>query len=363
MKSLPAVLAFQRSLVVGDAIFYNVLEEGVKVPVPVVRHGIRGTQNQLKAEKAGVNQEAEGHVSNIQETDSAKLRSDTSILRIEFDVKGLDLSESLFACAHGAEKDDAQTFKKSLEQFLEKNKKERIEELACRVARNILNGRWLWRNRIAASSIVIRVTDSTKELLAEVDPFSIPFKEFGNYSEVEKKVAAVLARGFEGLKDEGDTTLYVEAELDFGVKGAEVFPSQKYLTEKGDKEDDSNVTRVLYTARLRDEEVAAFRDQKVANALRTFDTWYPEYAEVGRPIPIEPCGADLTDSKFYRSNTLAQGTNAYSLFLRLDKNDFTEPESLFLLSMLIRGGVFATKAAKEPAKPKKGEEANDASSE
>lgn len=361
MKSLPAVLAFQRSLVVGDALFYNLLDEGMKVPVPVVRHGIRGTQNQLKAEKAGVNQEAEGHVSNIQETDSAKLRSDTSILRIEFDVKGLDLSESLFACAHGAEKDDAQNFKKSLEQFLETNKKERIEELACRVARNILNGRWLWRNRIAASSIVIRVTDSTKELLAEVDPFSLSFKEFGNYSEVEKKVAAVLARGFEGLKDEGDTTLRVAAELDFGVKGAEVFPSQKYLSEKGD------VSRVLYTARLGDGEVAAFRDQKVANALRTFDTWYPEYAEVGRPIPIEPCGADLTDSKFYRSNTLSKGTNAYSLFLRLDKKDLTEQESLFLLSMLMRGGVFAMKAESDPskkdAKKKKGEEGDDASSE
>lgn len=343
MKSLPSVLAFQRSLVVGDALFYSVMPNGELIPVPVIRHGIRGTQNQLKAESAGVNLEKEGHAANIQDTDSAKLSAETSVLRVVFSVKGLDLADSLFTCAHGTKEDSPAVFKQRIAHLVAQGQGTQIFELACRIARNILNGRWLWRNRLAASSIKIQASLSTSgEVLAEVDPYTISFKEFGNYTEAEKKVAEVLARGFEGQRT--DTTIQVEADVDFGVLGAEVFPSQKYLSEKGP------VSRVLYTAKVRnkgeDLHVAAFRDQKVANALRTYDTWYPDYAKVGRPIPIEPCGADLTDDQFYRGDKASRGTNAYALFLKIDQDNLPAEESLFLLSMLIRGGVFASAASK-----------------
>ena len=43
-KKLPGVLAFQRGVVISDALFFNV-QEGSQTPVMVVRHGIRGTQN------------------------------------------------------------------------------------------------------------------------------------------------------------------------------------------------------------------------------------------------------------------------------------------------------------------------------
>ena len=39
-----------------------------------------------------------------------------------------------------------------------------IDEIACRIARNIANGRWLWRNRLIASAIEIVVESETKEL-------------------------------------------------------------------------------------------------------------------------------------------------------------------------------------------------------
>ena len=43
-KKLPGVLAFQRGVVISDALFFNVCEDS-QTPVMVVRHGIRGTQN------------------------------------------------------------------------------------------------------------------------------------------------------------------------------------------------------------------------------------------------------------------------------------------------------------------------------
>ena len=58
IHKLPGVLAFQRAVVISDAVFENT-DGG---PLPVIRHGIRGTQNQSNAKK----------VSNIQDTDSAK---------------------------------------------------------------------------------------------------------------------------------------------------------------------------------------------------------------------------------------------------------------------------------------------------
>ena len=38
---------------------------------------------------------------------------------------------------------------------------------------------------------------------------------------------------------------------------------------------------------------AALRDQKIGNALRTIDTWYPAYEERRVPLPVEPNGASL----------------------------------------------------------------------
>ena len=45
---------------------------------------------------------------------------------------------------------------------------------------------------------------------------------------------------------------------------------------------------------------AALRDQKIGNALRTIDTWYPRYTEHGRPLPVEPNGASLEAQEFFR---------------------------------------------------------------
>ena len=82
---------------------------------------------------------------------------------------------------------------------------------------------------------------------------------------------------------------------------------------------------------------AALRDQKISNALRTIDTWYPAYAEYGRPLPVEPNGASLEAQEFFRDKK----TSAFEFARRLNTLDPTSPDGMFMIASLIRGGVFS----------------------
>lgn len=346
-KKLPGVLSFQRGLVISDAELFNEIEgEYEAYPVHVIRHGIRGTQN--------VNKEGTGDaatsgdaklrsVANIQQTDSAKLdpRADAMIAR--FSVRFLDLDGALFACAPGKTDSDEEVraLRDSIARFTERAKQSAgIDEVACRIIRNIANARWLWRNRVIASGVTVTVSSGQREI-ARFDALQIPLNEFGDYSEDEKAVAKVIA---DGLRGREVAALTVIARLEFGFGGAmEVFPSQNYIENKPD-----GFARSLYRLgqpeRTRPEDSprimgrAAIRDQKISNALRTIDTWYPGFAEHGRPIPVEPNGASLDAQRFFRNQ---KGVSAFDLVRKLNHVDPATAEGMFLTACLIRGGVYS----------------------
>ncbi|MEO8005288.1 MAG: type I-F CRISPR-associated protein Cas7f/Csy3, partial [Betaproteobacteria bacterium] len=102
---------------------------------------------------------------------------------------------------------------------------------------------------------------------------------------------------------------------------------------------------------------AALRDQKIGNAIRTIDTWYNDDADL-RPIAIEPNGASLSDGKFYRPVN-----GAYKLLALVDElakqcDGTAQPDVMYLVAMMIRGGVFGESDKEKPAKeakPKKAE--------
>ena len=98
--------------------------------------------------------------------------------------------------------------------------------------------------------------------------------------------------------------------------------------EKGDK------SKVLYAVNGK----AAMHSQKIGNALRTIDTWYKDYDEVGTPIPAECYGAVTSRGLAYRAN----GDDFYKLFQKAMIKDapLTEEEKLYVMAVLIRGGVF-----------------------
>lgn len=347
-KKLPGVLSFQRGIVISDALFYNEIAGHYEQhPLPVIRHGIRGTQNINKGGDSDAGATAatakRQEVSNIQTTDTAKLSPEADALIVRFSLRFLDFQHALFACAPGAKDSDEEVaaLRDSIAGFIDRAKAaDGVVEIGRRYARNIANGRWLWRNRLVARKITVTVSRDA-EKLTDFDALAIPLNRFEDYSEGERKVAEVIA---EGLRGDSSATLNVAARLEFGARGAfEVFASQNYIEDKP-----KGFARSLYclgtpekadkTCGIRVMGQAALRDQKISNALRTIDTWYPDYEAFGRPIPVEPNGANLEAQRFFRNGKKA---SAFDLVKRLNELDPASPDGLFVTASLIRGGVFS----------------------
>jgi CRISPR-associated protein Csy3 len=85
--------------------------------------------------------------------------------------------------------------------------------------------------------------------------------------------------------------------------------------------------------------IAAIHSQKIGNALRSIDTWYPE-AESNGPIAIEPYGSVTTQGKAYRQPK--QKLDFYTLLDRWLLKDETPAieQQHYVIATLIRGGVF-----------------------
>jgi CRISPR-associated protein Csy3 len=345
-KKLPGVLSFQRGIVISDALFYNEIEgQYLPYPVQVVRHGIRGTQNINKNGDAETSTTAEAkrqEVSNIQTTDTAKLDPTADAMVVTFSLRFLDFSQALFACAPGAKdtEQEISALRASINGFIDRSKSsEGTTEVARRYVRNIANARWLWRNRLIAENIQVSVFQGQQKL-ADFSSLTLPLHRFDDYSDAEKAVADVI---IQGLRGDETATLHIVSRIEFGVKGAvEVFPSQNYLEDKP-----RGFARSLYclgtperaekNEGMRQMGHAALRDQKISNALRTIDTWYPEFDTYQRPIAVEPNGASLEAQRFFRDKK----TSAFDMVKRLNQLDPSSPEGMFVTASLIRGGVFS----------------------
>lgn len=342
-KRLPGVVAITRGIVVGDAVMYSELADGTEKALPVIRHGIRGTQNvdaDGKGSTSGTAKRRE--VSNIQVTDSAKTDPQAVALRVRFGLRFSEMGAApLYVAASGKDKpEDVAALRESIQGFISRAKdSEGLHEVARRYARNIANGRWLWRNRMVASAVEIEV--STGDEVLRFDALALSLHHFEDVTPDELKLAKALADGMTGESLRG---IDVDARVTMGFPGSfEVYPSQNYLESKP-----KGFARALYCLGLpspagengvRTMGTAAIRDQKVANALRTIDTWYPTFDEVKRPIAVEPNGANLEAQDFFRPVTSA--ASAFRLLGRLDEIDPASSDGMFMIASLIRGGVYS----------------------
>lgn len=361
LRQLPGVLSFQRGQICSDGVFYNRSGGETGSAIPVIRHGIRGTQNVVSGDE---------EVSQIQTTETAKTDSGSDGFAIEFSYRPLPFEDCLCALAS---KDDslAASIETQIDQFIEKAKcSAGMTEVANRIARNIANARWVWRNRSLATSLTIEVkaSNGSEEALLSFDAFKIPLNNFDAYTDQEKILGEMIASNFNHLNNWCFT---VKALIDLGFKGAvEVFPSQNYAAGKpkgfarplyklGKPDpiiysDDRKIREFQDTRRMGD---AGLRSDKIMNALRTIDTWYPEFSTVMRPIAIEPNGASQDLQRFLRPNTNRDAT-AFKLILRIGLIDPNTPAGMFIIGALLRGGVYSesekeSTAKEKPAKSKK----------
>ncbi|MEJ7137841.1 type I-F CRISPR-associated protein Csy3 [Amphibiibacter pelophylacis] len=341
---LPHNLSFQRGIIVTDGAFYNLKsdkhltnKEYENHPLTVVRHGIRATQNVISGDDTAKG--SERSAANVQQTESAKTDHDAEGFVVSFGLRLIDLSSTLFACA--ADKPETTSaVRQSILDFAQRAKTSLGAEDVCRrMARNIANGSWLWRNRVSASSITVKVWRD-KDCIAEFDALSIPMNHFNDFTDGEKTVARVL---LEGLQGELKSALQITAAVYFGFKGSfEVYPSQAYIESKP-----RGFARPLYkldpvrrhsTETTESAQVvgqAALRDQKISNRLRSIDTWYPDFDQVKRPIPVEPNGANLELMQLFRPKKYS----AFTLFTRLNQIDPDTDDGKFCIAIMMRGGV------------------------
>ena len=200
--------------------------------------------------------------------------------------------------------------------------------MAERYAYNIVNGRFLWRNRVGAQFITIQVKYGDQ--LWSFDAYDYPLEQF-TLPQEGSNLAQLIAVIQNGLKGNNFEYLEITAFAKLGL-GQHVWPSQEMVLNipKGEK------TRILF--QLND--CAAIHSEKIGNALRTIDTWYTESGNA-RPIAIEPYGSVTSRGEAHRISK----NDFYSLLSKWITNHDTVSgeEQHYIIATLIRGGVFGGK--------------------
>lgn len=330
---IASVLAFEKKLVPSDGYMSGTSWNNRKKscsPLHLQEKSVRGTisnrlKDTIKKDPAKLNAEVEK--ANLQTVDICSLGPDQDTLKLDFTLKILGGVQNPSACNNSA-------FKRSYADAADKYiKEEGFKELARRYALNIANGRFCWRNRVGAEAMEIHV-QSNEQDFGKFDSFKYNTRNFNNDCSKVKKLATRIAEVL-ASKDNYlilDITCYAKIG-----RAQEVYPSEELVLDKGN----GKKSKILYSYDA--DRKAAMHSQKLGNALRTIDTWYPDFdnpEEGTGPIAIEPYGAVTNLGKAYRTPKDKQ--DFYTLFdswARGGSLDNKEDEH-YVMAVLVRGGVF-----------------------
>lgn len=328
------VLAFEKKLVPSDGRLYGTTWENRTVsatPLKLQEKSVRGTiSNRLKKDLQNdpMKLDAEVEKPNLQTVDSCALGSDQDTLKLAFTLKVLSGVEKPSAC-NNAEfnagyKDAAQAYIDS----------EGFTELAKRYATNIANGRFLWRNRVGAEQIevVVTVRNQGQQQTWVFNAKSVSTRDFDHDHAEIAQLAAKIADALAGKSE--FLLLEINAYAQVGL-AQDVYPSEELVLDKGNSK--SKKSKILYHI----DDIAGMHSQKIGNALRTIDTWYPEPegGSIG-PIAVEVYGAVTNLGKAYR--TPKEKADFYSLFDRFARGETlaSKNDEHYVMAVLVRGGVF-----------------------
>ena len=324
-----SVLAFERVLDISDASFWQKDSQNADSQASIVtvqEKSVRGTiSNRLKNAVANdpAKLDAETQKANLQRVDSSSLDESNDTLIAKFTCKVLPFTGKPNVC------NDQDYQQALLAVVADYQQSQGVSELAKRYATNIVNARWLWRNRVGAEKITVTVRFNQQTLTFNAKDFAL------NAFNADDKNLAQLAQWIEqGLTGQAFVILSIEAQAHVGYS-QEVYPSQELILDTGSKK-----SKVLYRVGDITKNHAGMHSQKVSNAIRTIDTWYPEYEDNHFPIAIEPYGAVTTLGKAFRQPK--QGKDFYNLFdkwvLKGEKPEVSQQH--YVMGVLIRGGVF-----------------------
>jgi CRISPR-associated protein Csy3 len=327
-----SVLSFERKLDPSDGMFFagqwknRDLSNGWE-PVRLSEKSVRGTiSNRLKTKDTDpAKLDASIQSPNLQTVDVATLPAHTDTLKVRFTLRVLGGAGIPSACNGAA-------YQAKLEETVQQYVSSLgFSQLAKRYAANIANGRFLWRNRVGAEAVEVRVNqlrDGAAAASWTFDALSYTLREFRD----DKKVTELADVITGGLSGGHHVLLEIVAFVRIG-EGQEIFPSQEFIRDRGDKKGQKSKT--LYSVN----EIAGMHSQKLGNALRTIDTWYPDADGLG-PIAVEPYGSVTSQGKAYRQPK--QKMDFYTLLDGWVLKGATPPveQQHYVMATLIRGGVF-----------------------
>lgn len=332
-----SVLAFERKLDISDALFFSAnwddrdMRQGWQ-PIAIREKSVRGTiSNRLKAkEQDPAKLDAAIEKPNLQKVDVAALAGDHDTLKVRFTMRVLPGTGQPSACNEPAYRDKLATV---VEGYVAEHA---FAELGRRYAFNLANGRFLWRNRIGAEQVIVRIDrleNGIPSATWSVESLALPLRSFDVPASEKAAIEELGALIAQGLRGEAHVLLQVTAFVRLG-RGQEVFPSQELILDRGR----GDKSKTLYDVNG----VAGIHSQKIGNAIRSIDTWYPGASELG-PIAVEPYGSVTTQGKAYRQPK--EKLDFYTLLDNWMLKDKVPPveQQHYVLAVLVRGGVFGDK--------------------
>jgi len=327
-----SVLAFERKLDPSDALFHAGAwdeqhnSEGWQ-PVVLREKSVRGTiSNRLKTkEQDPAKLDAAIENPNLQTVDVATMPFDADTLKVSFTLRVLPGAGKPSACNNS---DYEAKLLQAVQTYADGPG---FGELARRYAHNLANGRFLWRNRIGAEQVSVSVTllekgKTSKNWMFDALQWGMRDFEAGDAKSDIQSLAELITDGLAGKRH---VLLQITAFARVGA-GQEVFPSQELILDRS-----RGKSKTLYEVGG----VAAIHSQKLGNAIRTIDDWYPAAAGLG-PIAVEPYGSVTTQGKAYRQpKDKHDFYNLLDGWILKDKEPTVEQQH-YVMAVLIRGGVF-----------------------
>ena len=228
--------------------------------------------------------------------------------------------------------------------------------LARRYVMNLANARFAWRNKVAAQSISVTLTDS-RGATATIDSMAIPANS-GFDTETIVGLTPFVAGVAAALGAPHHSPAYVisiACRLKLG-EGAVVYPSQEFSSSKDKDDRGQEVGKILAKRELADgSEQGILHEQKIGNAIRQIDTWYHPTLGPLQPRAAEPYAPLTTMGTFYRQGLRTRGGNQVEHFYDIlaDIEGLTKQvkgatkasdRALYFAAVLVRGGVFGAKA-------------------
>ena len=325
-----SVLAFDRRLSSSNAIFYGVdwnkRGQSKGRPLPVREKSVRGVIDHRLQGKNESQTHVEANIENpnLQTVDYCALGMDEDTLRVRLNVQVAGKIEPCACNNHEV----AQRVNAMVNQAAGENI---FYELCRRYAANMANGRFLWRNRLGAENIEIKISMNEEDF--DFDALSFSTREFDETDENINKIGQNMAEVLSGAKS------HVNLCIDACVKkfpGLEVFPSQELVVDNSRGR--GRKSKFLFEAEAETSKAAALHPQKVTNAIHTIDNWYDK--EALQPISVNAYGAVTNQGRAYRQ---PKENDFYTLFDKAIAQgiEYLEPEARnYVMAMLVRGGVF-----------------------